>query len=388
MLDTQPDNLREWPDYIGPACNYASSVDVGIRSSAARETREMVAGFSVGFLDVSADAALPRGISRIDVDYSNTSALGFVDDLRLEISESPRVQCSALRTASPYPIANALEILKRNAAFGAFSRNDNLFRNAMVHMRRVTSLLGSSPTKQPLRALGAFLLKLLSQAVGASTKRVEARAGEVLPVTGRGNVDDSDVNAQPADDPFFLDVRHFDRNEQVELAVAQDEIGLTAIVVEKSALMVTADEGDYLPACNGPEVRRVRLPRQDASVVGNRSEGTKAPLRDLVELVRIGNFRGAAHDHLRGEIGKLVSSVAVGPSMQSKLREDFRRPSTLRNPITRNVGAPHGLSKCGGLFTRWQKLHLDDQLHDIGLAHSRLESKADLKAGVSSPKEL
>jgi hypothetical protein len=40
------------------------------------------------------------------------------------------------------------------------------------------------------------------------------------------------------------------------------------------------------------------------------------------------------------------------------------------------------------LFLRRDDLHLDDQLHSIGLAHfSRLESTAGLKAGVSDPGE-
>jgi hypothetical protein len=120
MLDTQPDSRSVWPDYSGPTCNYASRVDVGVRGVAARETRERVASLAVGLLDVAADAALSRRIALIDVADGNAGTRGLVRDLRLKVSEGPRVQDASLRPGSSYPRADAVEVLEGDAARGAF----------------------------------------------------------------------------------------------------------------------------------------------------------------------------------------------------------------------------------------------------------------------------
>src|SRR5208282_139494 len=98
--------VRVRRDYVRPARNYSSRVDVGVCSVAAREARERIASLAVGLLGVTADAALTGGVSRIDVADRKPNTRGLVGDLRLKITEGPRVKSASLRPGSPYPCAD------------------------------------------------------------------------------------------------------------------------------------------------------------------------------------------------------------------------------------------------------------------------------------------
>ena len=69
------------PDYFGPASYYPRRVDVGICSVAASKAGENVASLAVGLLDVTANAALPRRISRIDVADRNADSRSLVEEI-------------------------------------------------------------------------------------------------------------------------------------------------------------------------------------------------------------------------------------------------------------------------------------------------------------------
>ena len=136
------------PDCFGPASYYSRRVDVGIRGMAAREARKHVAGLSVGLLGVAANAALSRGVSRVDVADRKPDTRGLVGDLRLKVAEGPRVQDTSLRPGSPYPRAYTVEVLEGDPARGAFGRGDDLLGDTVIHMRGEATLLEPPFAKQ------------------------------------------------------------------------------------------------------------------------------------------------------------------------------------------------------------------------------------------------
>ena len=380
------------PDHFGPASYYPRRVDVGIRGVAAREAHEQVAGLSVGLLGVAANAALSRGVSRVDVADRKPDTRGLVGDLRLEIAKGPRVQDASLRPGSPYPHAYAVEVLEGDPARGAFGRGDDLLGDTVIHMRGEATLLEPPFAKQPLRALRPFALKLSPEPIGASAKAIQVGTGEVLAVARGGNVHDADVNAEPTEDLLLLDVRDLNGDEEVELRTAHHEVCFASFVGEERALMLTADERDGLPPQESPEAGRIDLPGQDACVVRDRPERAESSPRLPVQLVGVRHLGGCAHDHLRGQVGKGCAGFDVGDFVQRELAEDLLVPSLARDPVACLVRAPHRGRERLRLIGRRPKFHLHDKLHHPGVAHSSLDARPTrwgflpaLKDGVSAP---
>lgn len=389
--DTQPDSLRVRPYYFGPTCNHASRVDVGVLGVVAGEAREAVACLPVALLDVAADAALPGSVSRVDVADGQPCTASLVGNLRLKIAEGPRVQGASLLPASPYPRADAIEVLDGDPAPGAFGRGDDLLGDHVVRVLGEAMLLHPAFSKQPLRALGSLLLEFASQTMGAAPQAVEVRAGEVLPLARGGDVDDADVDTKPAESLLLFGVRHVYAHEEVELPGAEHEVGLAPLMRKQSALAVAADEADALATLDGPDARRLAEPRQNASVVRDRSERPECSQFLPVELVGVGNLGNATHDDLRGEVGKLGARRVVDELMDRELSERCRLPRALREPVTGGVRAAQRRRQRSRLDGRWLELHLNRQLHAPSVARSILETKTGLlpapKDGVSVPEK-
>ena len=383
--------VRVWPDYDGPASNYASRVGVGIRAVPTSKASEPIASLAVGLLGMSADAALPGSIARVDETDSDSRTLGLVSDLALQVGESPRVQGASLRPGSSDPCADAIEFLEGDAASGAFGSSDDLFGNYVIHVRSKAGFLAAALLEQPLRALGPFGLELLSQPKGSTTKRVEMRAAEVLAVAGGRDVYDANVDAEPAESLTLFGVGNVDGDEQVELAVAKNQIGFAALVLEQSALMVPADERNPLATSDGPDVGGILSPRQDARVVGDGAERSKRSPGELVELVAIRDLCDATDDHLRGQIIESSASVVVRELVEIELAEALRRPCAIRNPVARGVRAAKCLHQCSSLLTGRLELDLHNELHPQTITCSILDAnqpgarlRPALKGGVSA----
>ena len=117
----------DWPVDGGPACNYASSVDIGVRRVVAQRAPKLVLGFTVLFGCVAAFGALPTGIARVDCDQRYASESGLVRDEQKQLRERPGMQNGTLLLPGLDPIADSLEVFNGYSALGAFSFGNDLF---------------------------------------------------------------------------------------------------------------------------------------------------------------------------------------------------------------------------------------------------------------------
>lgn len=366
-------NVR--PDYFGPACNHARRVDVGIRALPAGETHEVVAGLSVGLLDVAAGSAFARCVARIDVADGKSGTLALVGDLGLQITEGPRVEDSSLLPRGPYPTADTIEVFDGDSTVGAVGHSDDLLRDTMVRVAREALFLQLTLPQEPPGALGSLLLELLAKPCSSSPKVVKVRAREVFAVAGCSDVDDSDVHAEPTADLALFGVGHVNRNEQVEAAIPKSEIRLSSVVLEKFTLMFSADERDALAPFNCPDVGCLVLPGQDARIVRYRSERPEDTLPLSVELVGVSDLRDASNDYLGREVFERSAAVVVGESVKVELAEGLGQPTLLREPVTCCIRSAQSVRKRDRLLGVRPELDLDRELHTTNIAHSRLESR-------------
>jgi hypothetical protein len=373
MARNHVNNVPVRPDYFGPASYHPRRVNVGIRGVTARKARKKVASLPIGLFGMPADATFPRGVSRVDVADWKSNTRGFVSDLRLKIAEGPRVQNASLRPGSPYPCANAIEVFEGDTAQGVFGCGDDPLGNAMIYVCGEPALLKPASTKKSLRAFRALPLELAPEPVGPSAEAVQVGAGKIFTIARGRDVDDADIHTKPPENLLLFGVGHFDGNEEIELCAAQHEVGFAALVNQKRALVLAANEGDRLSTGEGPEIGRIGLPRQDARIVCDRSERSKSSPGLLVEFVRVSNFSCRAYDHLRRKFLENGPSVAIRELVQSELAKHFALPRLAGEPITHLVSATHRGQQRGRLLDRRSKLNLHNKLHRPGIARSSLE---------------
>ena len=304
MARNHVNNVSVRPDYFGPASYDPRRVDVGVRGMAARKTSELVAGLAVSLFDVTANAALPRSVARVDVQTGSLHARPS-GDLRLKIAKGPRVQNTSLRPGSSYPRTDAVEVLDSDTERGAFGRSDNLpAEMTVIYVLRKAALLHASLAKQSLRALGALRLKSLSELHGAATSAFKVRAREVLSVARCSDIDDPNVHAKPAEEFLFFGVRYVYGHEEEPLRIAEREVGFAALRVEQYSLAITADERDCLTTRRASKDSRYRSSKR---VCGRRMRSSRGYGSVAWSFCRACRRRppwpSRSHDHLRGQVG-------------------------------------------------------------------------------------
>jgi len=377
--------VRVWPDYGGPASNYASRVGVGIRAVPTCKTSKQIASLTVGLLDMTANAAFPGSIARIDKTDSNPSTLGFVPDLALQVSEGPRVQRASLRPGSSDPGADAIEVFDGYTASGAFGSIDNLFRNNMIHMRRKSGFFATTLLEQPFSAFGAFRLELFAQPECPSAECIKVCSAEILAVASGSNIHDANVYPEPAKRLMLFGVRHIDSDKQVEFSVTKDEIGFATLVLEQGSLVGATNERDTLTAVDCPDIGGISPPRQDPSIVRDGPQRPERSTTDFVEFVGVSDLGDASHDYLRGHSWKFRASVVISELMEGELPEDLSFPGAVGNPVASSISSTDRSLKRSKLLSRRLELNLHHELHFTMLAVSILEASQAVTSLRSIP---
>lgn len=325
---------------ITPARNIASCVSIGIGGKPTQLTRELVACRSVLLADAPARRTCSAGVAWVHKFNRYPDKPALVANLRLEISERPRVQDAALLFRSPDPRANVRQIFERNSPLRAFSNTANLFGNDVVHVAHKSFFSTADSAQNFARLLRALLLKPLSlpKSPIADTSNL-ASITESLPVGTLGEIDKSKVNSKPSDSLLFLFFRHIHSYVEIPLTVAQNKIRLAFWKFKQFALTFTADKREMLQsAFDSPDAhhRSGKLEVKNAGVVGNATVLSKGALNFLVQLVGVRHLCVKTHYDLRGQI-KFHSNLFVKQSVHWKLPELLFLPSKLGQTASRLI---------------------------------------------------
>lgn len=360
------------PIYGGPACDVAGSVGVGIGGESARLAREVVACGTVLFADVSARRTSPTGIAWVNKLHRHSDKPALVGDLFLKIVKSPRVQDSTLLSGSPYPTANALEIFQGNAASGAFCNIANLFGN---HMILVSDKSGFPATKPPQdtptgsSALGLKALSLPPSAI-ANTRHI-ASISVGLTVRRLSQIHQTQINTKPGFTLGNFGLRKGDRHKQIKLSTLENQVSLTALILDHFPLAWSTNKRNVLASINRPDAHRRcgHVPRQNAFIVGKRSQRSKCATHVHVDLVGVNHLCVGTDNDLRRENRECFSTWPINKVVKRDLRKDFSGPCFLGNPVASGIGCLKSDFKCQSLFVGRQQFHLHSQLHERKLHH-------------------
>ena len=359
-----------WQDYGCPAADVARCVCIGISGESARLAREFVARWPVLFANAAARRTGPTGIARVNKFNRHSDKPALVGDLRLKVSESPRVQDSALLSGSPDPRTNMRQIFQRNSPLRAFSNCRNLFGDGVVCDLHKPSLASAQTEQDSLGRARAFGLKAFSLTPTAGTDACNlAGIAENLAVGTFGDIGQSQINTKPANCfllPFF---RHVHRNVQKPFTVAKNQIRLAFRKFKQFALAFAAYKRKmFESAFDRPKADGglIELEIQNSSIVGNASMLSERALCFLVKFVSVGDFRVEPDNNLSGQ-RKLSTNLFVKQSVHRKLAELFIFPSQLRQAISRSIGCFQRLAQSKRLFFLRQKFNLHCQCHSVNL---------------------
>ena len=179
-----------------------------------------------------------------------------------------------------------------------------------------------------------------------------------------GNLHNAEVNAK---NPVCFDkrrVRNTHRRHKIEIAADKRKVSLTLTKSEKSALVLTANKGQFQSPVNRPDrnLLFVNKPSQDAVIVSNCACRLKRALSALVEFVGVGDFSDSANNNLRGQ-SRRGSLRGVLRFMERVLPKRLIGPSPFTDTITDGVCGLHSAFQGIGLFRRYDQFYLCGKFH-------------------------
>jgi len=179
-----------------PAANVHRSDGIRRASEPAGYAAEVVSCGTVCFVDGAALRAGPGGVLRIDEDNRNPCQSGLVLDKLPELMERPAMVGAPLSLSNRYPITDALQIFKSDTAPGAFGLRNQPFADHMVHVCGEPRFLVSPLLQEPLRRLGALLLKPCPQLRVTLPQAVDLSTRVCFAIGVGSEVHDAEVNAK------------------------------------------------------------------------------------------------------------------------------------------------------------------------------------------------
>lgn len=369
-----------WTHDFAPACNtakrdVASRIVVGVPNETATTTGERRLGTSVLLVNEPTHRACLRSVGRVDMDEGNSGKSRLVCQELSELMKRPSVHCGPLGLAEPYPIADAGELLHRDAATGALSHGHNAFRDNVIDIRYKEGLLSSASPEQASSRGCSFLLQALAEARLPATVGDEQSPTVPVAVAGGGDVDDPQVYAKEAGRRRQWSFRTINTGEQKPFATTQHKIGLADLVGAYQSHLTRAAGDPQTFDSAGCRPNRDRrgissvgdLPGQAPRVEWLRADFPPPVLTGTAARIGISNFSDDTDGRL-GRQAKSRSDLRVEPPVSVVFSEDLALEHAGGQPIGCGITGMQGRRQCNGLALRRQQPDLDRQLHTV---HSR-----------------
>ena len=368
------ERLRDFgPHDNGLGPDIPGRVDVGMGFVPTMPTPKFCLRGAVRFIDRAAGIAGPRRVARVDGHNLNPGNQRLVFDELPELEERPSMHTSPLPLAKPYPITDAIEVFKGDAATGAFGRRNERLGNAVVHVLSETSLTAADGLKTAAngsRALAFVLptrsgpLKRAPRRGVALTASLDFVTGMQVTVAGGSDVRHAKVNTKEVGCWRLRAVREIDSHQQEPFAVAAaDEIALPNGRAEALRLIAAHYQRHDNSAGQGQQRYPIKaLEAHHVLIEWHRGEGSEVRALGLVPLIRLANLRDATHRHLRRK-AKPLAQRRVMRFLERDLVGDLYRKRLSCQPIGTSVEGAQCRFKRSGLVLAREKLGLQRQFH-------------------------
>ena len=334
----------------------------------------------------SASRATFARIARVDCDYRNARAFGFVFQKRAQLSKRPVPQASALFAAGRNLIANPGQFLNRNPASSAFSIQHDSLRYAVVSVSLKPRLFSREFAEPALCGLSPAPLQARATLGMVSTNALDLSAAVDLAIAAGGDVDDPKINAEPIGRLELSCFGNVACRGEHPFAAHEAKVDLALSVGEQGALMVTGHELEPHPALNGPDRNLViAFEAEDTIIVGLGRVVSKDGSDLAIDLEGVGHLGNAAHGGLRGQ-AEFGAQPCITELVQVELAEDSGRKAFGGKRRACIVATFQRRLKNGGLLMRWQQFYGRDKFHASNIEILMPMSRARFAAAAIPPR--
>jgi len=320
--------------------------------------------FPVGFIDITTGGTGAAGVARINRDNDHAHQSRLIGNEGPKLGKRPTMQDRSLAASGSYPFTDMRQVLQRNSLAGVVRGLYDPLRDDVIHICGKTPLFAGKPLELALGRTRLSGLQLAAQLAVTVTHALHTFALMKCTVTGNSNVGDTQVNPKES---FGINLWRFvnvARLEQIELAIAENEIALAMQTLKKFGLTLTAGKRHLLSSGHCPDRYDTfgELVGNKPVVEGESSKRLEGALGFLVLLIGIGNFSKDAHGNISAEVESLAN-IGVAELVQVELSKRAFSPSKLAHVIARGVGGLKRLFKRRVLLWRRLEFQLCNQLH-------------------------
>jgi len=324
---------------------------------------------------VATNRARTRRVPWINQDHGNSRTPRFVKDELLQLIEAPVSKLKThLSVKTVTSLSDTCQVFKSECLTELNRSFDKSAADVVVHPFGEPRLTAAKPSKVTLSRLRTTLLKSSTKPSQGATNLASRFPTVLISFAVRGNLNNAQVNTNRTVDGAQGRVLHITNGHEVELTVYQNKVRLSPLPFKEFGLVLAADKGNVLPACDGPDayLLLVQDVAQNSGVVGNGSVGSEsagsdqrrawAPLCELVHLVGIGDLGKEQCNGLRGQVG-VLTNLLIESVVKVKPLKNLLGESKLRNLVSGLVGRFQRFSKGFSLLRIWQKFDLCNEFH-------------------------
>lgn len=328
---------------------------------------------TVPFVDRPAGRATLARVSGVDQHYRHTGERGFIANEAAELSEGPSMQSAPLLLAHGLgSAADMRQIFKRKSTSGAFSSRNECLRNTVVFVSPEPALpTGQCSQFAPLVAADGTFSRLSCAALVVRTRPSEALVGlehhlaaEPFVVAGRGDVGDTEINADPIFRIKDIRFRHIANTNQKPLASDQSQISLTLPKSQSGLLTLAGDEWNLDPSAKRPDRKQAAPEGEQPLIIRLGCVSAEHRCGLAVDLESISDLGDRAHRYLRGK-AEALSGLGVGQLVQRELSRRAGVETMRGNPIAGLVATHKRFFQRLSLLLGWLEFYRRNQLHSF-----------------------
>lgn len=346
-------------------------VEVSVRHISARLTFKLGLALAIGFFAVAASRTSAAGIAGIDSHHNYAGQFGLVLDEQPELQEGPTAHSRSLAFLEPCPAAYSLEVLKSNAAPGAFGNRYESFADYVICVSPETRFLLSEVAQGATRVSACrslatetgFALQRAARIVMLLPYSFDAIASHPFAIACRGQVDNPKIHTKE-----FLDFNgcvlwNFNRAKKVELPIAINQVRLPLDPVESFCLILAINDWNYPTPGKRHQVYFVNaLEFQNTVIVGHCALRLEDRTTCLVALKAFDHFADCTYRHLSGQAESLAKFV-IAQSVNRRLAKSPCLETNLGRKTCGGIELFHSCQEQGCLFIVRQELELQGQFH-------------------------
>ena len=349
--------------YSTPARDISGGVVVCVITMSAGHTPELRLAFPVTFVDMPAFRAFAAGISRIDNFARNSGLLGFVLHKGAKLAKRPVVQSFPLLFSGLNLASDVRQVFQPDTKPGAFRSGYDCFGNAVVFMLLKPLLNAAQLAQAALCCSGAYTLKRCPALYSAFSIGFNLRTGIFVTKTVCGNVHDAEINTEHSVRRQQGRIVKVTDTGDIPFAANQHQINFAFSMLQQFALMVAANESNFLSSAEQPDGNHIaRHYSEDTVIIRLRRMFTKLSHRLLVNFVAIGNLLYALDSHLRSQL-ETRTKFSIECLLHVILPNRFGAERLFREPIAGFITAFKRRAKQDFLFLRRMQLYVGYEFH-------------------------